>query len=89
MLSYGPGEGLARASDREDLPDVTLEDLIARTPELSERDVLVLRRRAEGKTLQEVGAELGLSRERIRQLEVKIFRLVREANDIDVEDRAA
>jgi hypothetical protein len=45
-IQYEPGEGLAPANDRDDLPDVTLEDLISRTPSLSERQRDVLRERA-------------------------------------------
>ena len=71
--------------DRDDLPSDSLEDLIQDTPALSEREALVLRLRAAGKTLQEIGAELGgISRERVRQIEEQAIDLVRRAAGVRV-----
>lgn len=43
--------------------------LDSKSPEHQERIALVLQLRSEGKTLREIGAQIGVSRERVRQLE--------------------
>lgn len=67
-----------------------LNDVLAKLPE---RDALVLRERylsEDPKTLEEVGDPLGLSRERIRQIEVKAlarlrYRMIKVVDDEDAE----
>lgn len=39
-----------------------------------ERGIRILTARAEGKTLEDIGVELGVTRERVRQLEIKAFK---------------
>ena len=71
----------AAAFDRQ-LEKLHLVELISR---LSERDELVLRRRfgigGEEKTLEEIGHELGVTRERARQLEAAALRQLRLVMD--------
>lgn len=45
---------------------------------LSEKQAKILQMRLEGCNLEEVGKELGVTRERVRQLEVKIYRILRK-----------
>lgn len=84
LLAYPEPE-----SDCDDLPSDSLEELIADTPSLSERHATVLRLRAQGKTLVEIGAELGVSRERIRQIESEAIELIRRAQGVRRAGRAA
>lgn len=55
-----------------------LEALVARTPELSDTERKVMLRRARGERLQEIGDELGRSRERSRQVEAQAVLKIRE-----------
>lgn len=75
---------------RECLPAGTsLESLIAATPALSANEAFVLRGRAQGKALSDLGAELDLSRERARQLELEAVAKIREAQGLEIRDDLA
>ena len=70
-----PGDGLAAAEE--------LREILASLGELGEREATVLRMRfglggSEPATLQEVGVKLGLTRERVRQIERDSLALLRD-----------
>jgi RNA polymerase sigma-32 factor len=73
--SRGPGPEAATASSEDDrVRRGLLDQAISRLPE-RERDIIRLRHLGpDGLTLREVGAQLGLSRERVRQLEAQAIR---------------
>jgi RNA polymerase sigma factor (sigma-70 family) len=72
---------------RECVPSgTTIESLIAGTPALTENEISTLRGRAKGLRLDDIGKELSLSRERIRQLELLAMVKVREAHGLKVDD---
>lgn len=54
----------------------------------SQQREVMKRRFFDGNTLQEIGNDLGLSRERIRQVETKALKAIRESLGIDVEGGA-
>ncbi len=57
-----------------------LEDALSR---LAEREANVLRRRYyDGKTMDAVGQEMGICRERVRQIETKSFRILNKDSDL-------
>lgn len=75
----GAGDPPARAEVDPVLSDAEFERLVA-AGRLEPREELVLRRRfRDGRTLDAVGAELGVSKERARQIELAAVRAVRAA----------
>lgn len=80
-------EGLKDIAHRAKIGELdTMSTVIAevkaalKTDALSEREAIVLRSRLiEGRTLQEVASMLNVTRERIRQIEAKAIRRIREA----------
>jgi RNA polymerase primary sigma factor len=73
-------------NDRDALPDMTLEELIAATPALTANDRAVLRGRAQDLTLKEIGHQLGICRERVRQIELCALVKVRRAQGLEIDD---
>jgi RNA polymerase primary sigma factor len=72
---------------REWLPDgTTLEGLIVSTSGLTDREAQVLRLRSVGKTLDDIGDALRVTRERARQIELSAIAKVRDAQGIVVDD---
>jgi RNA polymerase sigma factor (sigma-70 family) len=77
-------------SDIEDMIEESgnaalLNDIIIRA-KLSEREKQILEMRAEGKTLDAVGIEIGITRERVRQIEkVAIIKCRKAAQEIQGE----
>lgn len=58
------------------------------SPQLDERSIRILRHRASGRTLEEVGQQEGATRERIRQIEKKALdKLTRNSHILYEEDR--
>ncbi len=81
--NFIPGDGATPEDAIGDLQEATLhsEKLQEAIAALPEREAFIIRRRhlAEDKdTLQEVGEELGISRERVRQLESRALRRMRD-----------
>ena len=75
-----PDPETSLAAEQESANDT--RDLYAAISELPEREQEIIQRRHlndEKETLQEVGERLGISRERVRQLEVRAFRRMRQA----------
>jgi len=75
----GPDPETELAMEQESANDT--RDLYAAISELPEREQEIIQRRHlndEKETLQEVGDRLGISRERVRQLEVRAFRRMRQ-----------
>ena len=70
------------------LPQMSFFDYIA-TTELDERSASALKMRAERKTLNEVGQQLGITGERVRQIESKAFRRIAVNNLRFKEDKYA
>lgn len=70
------------------LPRMSFFDYIAAT-ELDERSASALKMRAERKTLNETGQQLGITRERVRQIESKVFRRISVNNLRFKEDKYA
>ena len=64
-------------------------DVLAAVARLRSRDAEVLLRRAEGETLDQIGATMGLSKERVRQLETRAISDVRTALSKAEEKRGA
>lgn len=58
---------------------------LAIVADLGGREGHILRARLEGLTLAEVGAEIGYTRERVRQLEAKAVAMVRERMGLDAD----
>ncbi len=54
-----------------------MQDLLDSTPEKLQRSKNIIEQRLNNKTLQKVATELGLSRERVRQLEAKWYEWAR------------
>ncbi len=86
---YPDGDGAGERTYEEVIP-ATFEDpleAIARREatqlirkilsDLSTREELILRLRSQGQSLEEIGSRLGLSRERVRQIEKKAIRRLR------------
>ena len=70
--------------EREALRELFREDLLEMVNRLPARDALVLRLRygldgAPPRTLAEIGRQLGITRERVRQLEVRALKRLKEA----------
>ena len=65
----------------------TFREYIAHTKDLTERERLVLARRSGNATLEEVGRELAVTRERVRQIEAKAIRTIRRKGHALYEDR--
>lgn len=60
------------APEKPQAPDMpTEEEVRAAIASLPERWAMIIERRIEGKTLREIGDELGVTRERVRQLEAR------------------
>lgn len=57
-----------------------------KTDYLSKRDQIIVEMRMEGKTLQEIGDRLGVTRERVRQMETRILGDNINSDDIDVKE---
>jgi RNA polymerase sigma-32 factor len=51
---------------------------------LSKRERGIVLGRAEGRTLRSLGAELGISRERVRQIELAAYRRIRTMMGVGV-----
>lgn len=65
------------AVDDFELPDLdALEQFADRTSVLSERQLDVVMRRLDGEMLREIGADLGVTRERVRQVEKRALELL-------------
>lgn len=64
---------------REKFRDVKMEHL-------SKRDRIIVEMRMKGKTLQEIGDRLGITRERVRQMEVRILGENFDLEDISVKE---
>jgi RNA polymerase primary sigma factor len=69
--------------EKEALRELFLEDLLEIVDKLPAREALVLRRRyglegAGPQTLAEIGRDLGISRERVRQIEKRALRRLKE-----------
>ena len=65
----------------------TVEDILNNTDRLSQRDkeIFLLRYGWDGKepkTLEEVGLMYGITRERVRQIETKVFRVLHRPKNI-------
>ena len=74
--------------DRYTLPLISFFDYIA-TTELDEHSASALKMRAERKTLNEAGQQFGITRERVRQIERKVFRRIAVNNLRFKEDKYA
>ncbi|MCO4773002.1 MAG: RNA polymerase factor sigma-32 [Deltaproteobacteria bacterium] len=75
-----PDPEMTLAMEQESANDT--RDLYAAISELPDREQEIIQRRHlndEKETLQEVGVRLGISRERVRQLEVRAFRRMRQS----------
>lgn len=70
----------------EALPVTSLDALIASTPGLTMREIRVLRLRAADHTLEEVGGELRITRERTRQIETGAIAWIRIVHNVRVEE---
>lgn len=57
------------------------------TGELKNQQITVLKKRATGKTLEEIGQEFGVTRERIRQIEHRAMRWIRKKAQPVLEDQ--
>ncbi|MDV7134519.1 sigma factor-like helix-turn-helix DNA-binding protein [Williamsia muralis] len=81
------------ASHRHRIPDLDADDWLSHAwISLPERDREVLVRRTAGETLDDIGADLGVSRERVRQLQKKadqLITLAATAHDEDLLHRLA
>ena len=85
-MLFGVAVSDAASGDPVELADVSLEQQRVRTAvaQLPEREREVLERRfglaghAEGASLEQIGKDLGLTRERIRQLESSSLKLLGE-----------
>ncbi|MFQ3783104.1 sigma factor-like helix-turn-helix DNA-binding protein [Staphylococcus saprophyticus] len=65
----------------EKLPDFTkIKDEILKT--ISEKEFKVLRDRNKGKTLEEIAKEIQVTRERVRQIEAKAKRNLKESSEL-------
>lgn len=73
------------ASPENDCELPSLDDLIACAPELTEREIRVLRLKAADKDMAMIGRELGFSRERARQIFLAAVEKIRESNGIEVD----
>jgi RNA polymerase sigma-32 factor len=74
-------ESVEEEVSRENLRSTLLEHVEKFTESLDEREVRILRARIlaeEPKTLQEIGEEFELTRERVRQIEARLVRKLRE-----------
>lgn len=70
--------------------DTTIALSISNLYRIDERAIRIIKLRALGKTLEEVGQQEGISRERVRQIEEKTLRkLTKKVNIIYAEDRYA
>lgn len=56
------------------------------TEYLSKRDQIIVEMRMKGKTLQEIGDRLGITRERVRQMEVRILGTRFELEDMNIKE---
>lgn len=74
--------------DRYTLPLISFFDYIA-TTELDEHSASALKMRAERKTMNEAGQQFGITRERVRQIERKVFRRIAVNNLRFKEDKYA
>lgn len=89
VLNQLVSEGkIERKDDRYTLPLISFFDYIA-TTELDEHSASALKMRAERKTLNEAGQQFGITRERVRQIERKVFRRIAVNNLRFKEDKYA
>ena len=73
--------GLSDYTKAHDL--AVLESVVATVlQELPSRERVILMRRQRGETLQDIGASLGITRERVRQLEAKALQTLRSRHDL-------
>lgn len=68
-----------------DIPQSSLDALLESTPGLSLRQVRVLRLRAAGRTLEEIAGEMGVTRERVRQIEAEAIAWTRHVHGVRVD----
>lgn len=74
---YSKAFGIEKQKANEMMPDDAEEAIEKVLGTLTEQEADVVRMRMSGKTLEEVGKEFNVTRERIRQIEAKAFRKVR------------
>lgn len=83
------GIDLAEKQPEDGPPFPSLEELAAAVAALDAREAFIVRERAKGRTLREIAPDVGVTHERVRQIEEQAFAKLRGALGFDPKARSS